>query len=482
MSQPPATLPARPHLRPGEDVASYLERTAQANHLTFRELTGLTPRARAWEAPSPALLARLATLTGTSTPQLEGATLRGAFPGMTLVRARTGRRYAGQPASCAECRVDTVAARLNIIVLCPRCECLLRDPCFQMPQSPGPEAVTIQREVLQTVHDARDDREAQSRLTRLESLMATMEHAVSASWPPLAPGESPAWRDELVHFLRWALQPGYVVARPPFVTATTLALTWHASATPTETRDLSDRIAIMSDPWMPSRDQVPRWPDADTGYDAVMDLILDRGVQIEHIPTIIRRPGEPIVLPEAIRAVRTAEAVILTDLAAMSREKTFTRAGNVAVEHAATINHRVARLARALTEDADTYPRLATYLDDLTTNGLAPLAARRRALRHLVTVPRGVIKRLPAAAANTPEAETMAAAWVWLDATLGRPAGGPHPCKGARALLTFDQDLNPEGRLTLRDWWQRHLEDAATATATTHASSATTKASQHHVS
>ena len=37
----PPPLPARPDLRPGEDIAALLARTASANHTTVRELTGL---------------------------------------------------------------------------------------------------------------------------------------------------------------------------------------------------------------------------------------------------------------------------------------------------------------------------------------------------------------------------------------------------------------------------------------------------------
>lgn len=464
MSPQVVLLPARPHLRPGEDIAAYLARTAQANHLTVRELTGLTPRSRVWERPPPALLEQLATLTGVSAQELEGATLGGAFPNITFVRARTGRRYAGQPATCPECQVGTFAARLNIIVLCPRCECFLRDPFFQHPHAAGPRVVGIHREVLQMLPHAPDDWAAQARLRRVESLMAAVEHALTTNWPPLAPGESPAWREEVARFLRWALQPGRVAARPPYVTATTLALTWQASVTASATRDLSDRIAIMSDPWLPSPEQIPRWPDADTGHDAVMTIIRRRGIQQRHIPTILRRPGEPIVLPEAIRTIRTAEAVILTQMVAMAREHMFVPAQDVETVHAATINERVARLIGELTEDAETYPRLATYIADLYKDGLVPLADRRLALRRLATVPRGVIERLPATAANTPGAEKVAAAWVWLDATLGRPAGGPHPRMAPRTVLAFDEGLNPEGRLALRDWWHHHLDTAEIAT------------------
>lgn len=474
-------LPALPHLRSGEDITAHLARTADANYLTLRELTGLPPRSRVWEHPPGDLLERLSVLTGTSVEELNRATLRGAFPGMQPERARTGRRYVGQPATCPQCGVVTVAARLNIVVLCPECECLLRDPCFERPSSPAPALVEIHREVLTTLALAHHCAAAQGRLRRVEALMAAAEHALWEHWPPHLAGESPEWRQTVADFLRWATQPGNIVARPPFVTATTLALTWPASATAAATSDLAEHFAIMSDPWMPSADVVPRWKDADTGYEAVMDLIRRRGVQVGHVPTIIRRRGEPVVLPEAIRTIRTAEAVILTDMVAKSRQHTLTWPRDIAALHGATINDRVARLAQRLSKDVDTHRRLTTYLTDLDSDGLAPLRDRRAALRQLQLVPQRVIESLPQAAATTRQAGKIAAAWVWLDATLGRPAGGPHPHLAPHAVLAFDEDLNPEGRLALRDWWQNYLQDGEMAPLGTVAQE-TLPAGEQHVS
>lgn len=52
MTEPaPPPLPARPDLRPGEDIAALLARTASANHTTVRELTGLQVHSRVWEEP-----------------------------------------------------------------------------------------------------------------------------------------------------------------------------------------------------------------------------------------------------------------------------------------------------------------------------------------------------------------------------------------------------------------------------------------------
>lgn len=458
LGQPP--LPARPHLRPGEDIAAYLVRAATANHTTVRDLTGLRAHSRVWEDPPNDLLHRVWALTATPVDELRAATLAGAYPGMAPDRARTGRRYAGQPATCPLCQVATVAARLNIVVLCPACGCFLHDAYFPHPSHPGPDVDAVHREVLATLAAAAESQLARDRLTRLESLMAALEHALWTHWPPRLPGESTRWRETVVDFLAWGLQPDRVVVRPPYVTATTLALTWTASATQAATRDLADRIAVMGDPWLPSPDVVPRWPDADTGYDAVLSLILDRGIRVGHIPTIMRRRQDPIVLPEAACTIRTAEAVALTVLVGQARQDLLSIC-DVHQLHAATINSRVARLAEGITHDADTYRRLAAYLAFLHDEGLPPLAQRRQVLRHVTTIPHGVVEDLPVAAAHTPAAGKVAAAWVWLDATLGRPAGGPHAQMAPRTLLAFDHDLNPEGRLLLRDWWQRHLQSSA---------------------
>lgn len=462
MTEPaPPPLPARPDLRPGEDIAALLARTASANHTTVRELTGLQVHSRVWEEPPDDLLHRVAALTSTAMDELRPATLRGAYPGMAPERARTGRRYAGQPATCPQCQIATVAARLNIVVLCPNCGCFLHDAYFPHPSHPGPDIEAVHREMLATLCSAGESQRARDRLTRLESLMAGLEHALWTNWPPLLPGESTLWREAVVDFLRWGLQPGRVVARPPYISATTLALTWAASATQAAARDLADQIAIMGDPWLPARDLVPRWPDAHTGCEAVLSLILDHGIHVGHIPTTMRRNHDPLVLPEAARTIRTAEAVALTTLVAQARNSDLS-IRDIHTLHAATINPQVARLAEHITEDVDTYRRLAAHLAFLLEEGLPPLAQRREALRNVKMIPHGVIEKLPAAAAHTPDAGRLAAAWVWLDATLGRPAGGPHAQMAPRLLLAFDHDLNPEGRLLLRDWWQHHLQLSAT--------------------
>lgn len=54
-----------------------------------------------------------------------------------------------------------------------------------------------------------------------------------------------------------------------------------------------------------------------------------------------------------------------------------------------------------------------------------------------------------------------AAAWVWLDATAGRPAGGPHPNRSNASIVTFDSALDPETKLHLRTWWRNRLTSSS---------------------
>lgn len=177
-------LPVAVDIQRGEDIAAFLQRVADANYLDFPVLTGHRRTARVWEDPGGSLLARLESITGVSDKRLQAATLRGAYPGMALGRARTGRRYAGQPASCPRGCIDTVAARLNLIVLCPICG----DPLFdRLDPTPPPVPAGVRhvhREVMATLAATASSRPARDRLRRLESLMAEVELALWRNWPP----------------------------------------------------------------------------------------------------------------------------------------------------------------------------------------------------------------------------------------------------------------------------------------------------------
>lgn len=465
-------LPVTVSIEPGEDIAAYLERVAAANRLSMTDLTGHPRTARLWEDPPDDLLTRLSASTGVPVPRMRDAVLRTALPGAVPERARTGRRYAGRPATCPAGCVDTVAARLNIVVLCLRCGALLVDHDDSHPP-PVPDKVRqIHPDVLDSLARARRSSQARGRLRRVESLMAELEPALWGNWPPLADGETTHWRDRIVRWEKWNLEQTGGVIRPPSVTATLLALTWDASATPAGTTDLLDEIAVMADPWDPSEEVLPGWRTLTEAHDGVLDLLDDQQIEPRHIPTILRLTGEPIVLPEHQRTLWVAEALALTILAGRAHGQDLTL--NTAVElHGAAASARTRRVVHRVLRSTYALERLAVHATLLHEQGLRDLRRARAELRHLRALPSDALRTLPTAAGGHVDPE-QCAAWVWLDATLGRPAGGPHPLPAAEAMVRFDAHLDPETKLHLRAWWQHRLdlaEDLATADAPTQESS-----------
>jgi len=71
-------------------------------------------------------------------------------------------------------------------------------------------------------------------------------------------------------------------------------------------------------------------------------------------------------------------------------------------------------------------------------------------------LPVGAVREVPRAG-GTPIDREVAAAWVWLDATAGRPAGGPHPKRANADVVELDTGLDPETKLHLRAWWHNRL-------------------------
>ncbi|MGL5826480.1 MAG: hypothetical protein ACRCZD_06830 [Phycicoccus sp.] len=449
-------LPVAANIQPGEDIAGYLERLADANHLTFSELTGHQRTARVWEKPPQGLLARLALSSGIPAARLRAGTLRSAYPGMVPERARTGRRYAGQPATCPNGCVSTVAARLNLVVLCPLCRHLLVDRLDPDPPQVPERIRQVHPEVMDTLAAATRSPRARDRLRRLESLMAELEPALWDNWPPLADGETAQWRSWVV---RWekpnVIEGRYTIARPPSVTATLLALTWDASADPAHTTELLDNIAVMADQWDPHPDELPDWPTPADTYDGLLDLLEDLGIQPRHVPSILRLPDDPIILPEHQRTPRTAAAVALTVLASQVHGDPMTIAA-VSDFHGATTSPRTRRVAARVLRHSHALRRLAVHARHLHDAGLRDLAHARAELHAVRRVPSTVLQRLPVAGATSVDAE-VAAGWVWLDATLGRPAGGPHPHRYTAAVLKLETVLDAETKLHLRTWWQQHL-------------------------
>lgn len=458
-------LPARPRLQDHEDFEAYLKRCAVANDLTSTALTGHAQLTRICEDPPEAMITSLAQQTGTRPDRLRQATLTGAFPAASLDRARTGRRWSGQPAICRTCDVSTVEARLNIVVLCPRCGALLADRQDPDPALPPSALMDVQAEVLETLDQADQSQHARERLTRLEALMRAQEPALWTDWPSLLEGETTEWRSRAVRFARWAITPGVITARPPSVTAALLALTWPYSSDTATTRDRIDTFAVMSETWRPEADSLIPWHTPDAAEHGILELLDATGMDFEHIPTTVRLPEDSVVLPPYLQTLRTAEALVLATLAAAQRPNRRSIRAVAAQQHH-SVSDRTLRVAVQLMSNTRSLRYMAAHATLIHSGPLRDLHRVRGDLRRLRVVPVRVTRRLPPVETGSVSIRELAAAWVWLDATLGRPAGGPHPHMSQKLMRSFDRALNPEGRLVLREWWQQRLEEIPAATTT----------------
>jgi hypothetical protein len=117
------------------------------------------------------------------------------------------------------------------------------------------------------------------------------------------------------------------------------------------------------------------------------------------------------------------------------------------------------RLSRVLADQPEAPALLQRFADELLAEPLADYQRRRLELRHRHDVPTSVGRQLPAAARAHPEASKHAAAWIWLDATRGVLAGGPHPKLNRASLLDFHDALGPDGRLILREHWMQQIDE-----------------------
>lgn len=468
-------LPVAVDIQPGEDIVAFLQRVADANYLDFRDLTSHRRTARVWENPDHHLLAQLASTTGVTVERLRAATLQGAYPGMALGRARTGRRYAGQPATCPRGCIDTVAARLNLVVLCTNCEELFIDRLDPTPPPVPARIRHVHREVMATLAATRSSRSARDRLRRLESLMAGVELALWRNWPPLFDGETQQWRTRAVRWVDRSVITGrYTLARPPSITATLLTLTWDASVDRATAEAILDDIAIMADPWDPDPHEMPDWRNPVDARVGLLDLLENLGIQARHVPTTLRLHDEPMILREHHRTHRTAEALALTALASEAHGTPMTIAAAASL-HAAGSSPRAQRVAARLLHDTYALRRLAEHAERLHSAGLLDRAQARAELRGIQQLPSSALRHVPRAGSAHLDRE-VAAAWLWLDATAGRPAGGPHPNRASAEIVAFDDALDPETKLHLRAWWQEMLSgvhDLVTAEASASPAGAT---------
>jgi hypothetical protein len=290
--------------------------------------------------------------------------------------------------------------------------------------------------------------------------MAEVELALWRNWPPRFDGETQLWRTRAVRWVdRNVITGRYTIARPPSITATLLTLTWDASADRATAEAMLDDIAIMADPWDPDAQEMPDWRNPLDARDGLLDLLENLGIQARHVPSILRLTDDPIILPEHHRTHRTAEALALTALASQAHGTPMTIAAAASL-HAADSSSRAQRVATRLLDNTHALRRLAVHADRLHSAGLLDRAQARAELRGIQRLPSSALRDIPRGGGERIDRE-VAAAWVWLDATVGRPAGGPHPSRATADIMDFDTALDPETKLHLRAWWQDRLASSS---------------------
>ena len=456
-------LPVRPTIRPGEDLAHFLTRCAVANGITMRDLTGHPLAARVWEDPPDSLVEHMARLTATPSTRLKLGTVRGQYPRAKLTRPRTGSRYLSSAPICPTCSITPAVGRLNITVLCPNCESLLVDDSFPTPPARPPTLTAVHAEVVEVLRSAESSHTQSARMARLEALIRAQEPALWEDSPPLVKGETPGWRSSAVALAQQHSETDGKGPRPPSLNAALLLLCWSVSASEELTQNRLAHCAITSDP---SACHPPlsfeRQPDRDTALTELREAIRRHGIKKEHIPNALHHRSDPRVLMDRVLPHRSAQALAL--MMVVSNPSFLLWLDTTACDAAKALGHAVApavsEAAKTLLLWPESLQQLTSQVHELAENGLADLDARRRELTRVTRLPQSVLRSLPATASAHPDASSLAAAWVWLDATQGRLSGGSQRYMSPVRVRDFDADLNAEGRLQLREWWQQRLHDA----------------------
>jgi hypothetical protein len=446
-------LPVRPTLIEGESLESYVRRTAARNHRPINYLLGRRCSKRLWDAPEPEVLARISTLTGQPVARLERATLAGCYPGMGQRSYFVSRRSPFVSPWCPQCGPTyDVERRLPLLVACTRCDRLLTDTQGHVEKAVDPHLAAEQVEVRRLL--ASTTPEGRARVQRLRRLMQALAPVLTPRWPPLAPGEPPERRAVAVQTEHLARRVPKT-ERPPASIAVLLRLCWAPSRTPAGTHRMLEQIRLHPASLGPLLEDLPAHPASDTH-------VALGGLRPENVPQAYTHDLEGLLPPTHEVHFRRALSTLLV-YRLQSRDHgtaaTFAAAAQLLGRRVGRRLDINIRLSRVLADQPEAPALLQRFADELLAEPLADYQRRRLELRHKHDVPTSVGRQLPAAARSHPEASKHAAVWIWLDATRGVLAGGPHPKLNRTSMLAFHDALGPDGRLVLREHWMQQIDE-----------------------
>lgn len=117
----------RPLPRDDEELGFYIQRVAEANHMSIGALSGRPLADDIWLYPTAELLQQLASATGTDPENLYSRSIEGALGSIPSVLRELGPRPRSVREWCSSCGLrDSTWGRLNLTVLCPHCGSLLQ--------------------------------------------------------------------------------------------------------------------------------------------------------------------------------------------------------------------------------------------------------------------------------------------------------------------------------------------------------------------
>jgi hypothetical protein len=477
-----APLPVRPQPRTGETLTSYAVRLADANGLTR---STVLPRHRRDVGVPPEDLANLAALghlaaadAALLTMDRYPPTVRGTGP-----THRGGwRLHYATSWSCAGCTATTGYTELlwqtALMPVCRDCGLLLvRGRPAHGPTVASREVLDIVTRLVDLAEDAVTKHAARSRLGRFRRLCASIAQTVDETWP--------ARPEDLPVVDRNAARQWGAFPTPDPATVATLLV---AASPGLRSNREYDRLAHeallrrrgqpLTHPakYLPKRPPAPAHrPPILAGFTAtdgerlrwllarLTRLTRRNGLAPQHVPAMLPSPGEagPLSDPSQWRTAHMGAIALHLVLSTVhdepaSTSHTCTQFGEVDDDTSPLLDGL--RLGRGVGQvDADL---LLAAARQVVQSGLVDYQRRRDTLRPVTHLPTLTVpdSRLPGI--DGIPGRTLALGWIWTEFTHGPMWTSGMPLLPTRAVLAFDERIDPETRLTLYETGMRLLAAA----------------------
>lgn len=474
MSAPDRPLPVRPAPAPGEPLAAYITRLADANRISRARIT----RQEANIVMPREGLHRIAALAGLDPPQLRQLTLDRYPPTVrgTGPTRRHGWRLPPTTAwTCPGCTRTTGHMELlwqsALMPVCRRCGTYLStDPSDPTPAPAPVEVLDLTAGLAALAETSIDAPSARRRLARYRRVCAALASDIDEQWPPrpdtLSPVDPSAAR-------QWGAYPSPDPATVATILVTAIGMTWGRDGrlrvkithrrtdrlTQPDTR--SRRSGCAPSPAVPFSVEDRRrldWFLTRLRHHATVD-----GLRPGHVPATLPRAGDQERPPGPgawLSRARAATALHLLIAQASGLDSTpetsLAALGLAGIPSCLLIDgvHEGLGLRDA---DAQT---LTGGLDLLLAGGLVDYQRRRGTLRPITHLPARARRRLRIRDGYQYTADQLALGWLWTRFTHGPMRSSRWPDLPDRDIHAFDTALEPETRLLLHETGARLLADA----------------------